>query len=157
MDDRHKTGSVNQPNRLFSLSHKRFVECTSLDGALRQSQGKYVENRQVVYADLEVSETFARTKVSDSNLISSKFFHFSLNHWHFSSHKFGIHKISLCRQRNLERKRFRNPGSWKPPWLCRIVRRWLPLTRRTIIYRDSWDLQAGANQFCVCHPCNRFG
>ena len=43
------SGSDNQPSRLFSLSQKRFVECGSLDGALRKSKGKYVENRQVVY------------------------------------------------------------------------------------------------------------
>ena len=43
------SGSDNQLYRLFSLSQKRFVECGSLDGALRKSKGKYVENRQVVY------------------------------------------------------------------------------------------------------------
>ena len=73
------SGSDNQPSRLFSLSQKRFVECGSLDGALRKSKGKYVENRQVVYADLEVSETFVRAKVSDNSLSGTKNFHFSLN------------------------------------------------------------------------------
>ena len=41
------SGSDNQHYRLFSLSQKRFVECSSLDGALRESQGKSLENRKV--------------------------------------------------------------------------------------------------------------
>ena len=90
-----QTGSVNQPNRLFSLSHKRFVECSSLDGSLRQSKGKYIENRQVVYAGLRcelqarkcpwgMSETFARTKVSDSNPSGSRNFHVPMKPYHFA-------------------------------------------------------------------------
>ena len=43
----HVTGSDNQPYCLFSLSQKRFVECGSLDGALRKSKGKSLENRKV--------------------------------------------------------------------------------------------------------------
>ena len=76
------SGSDNQPYRLLSLSQKRFVECGSLDGALRKSKGKYVENRQVVYADLEVSETFVRAKVSDNSLSGSRNLHFLMNPCH---------------------------------------------------------------------------
>ena len=56
------SGSDNQLYRLFSLSQKRFVECSSLDGSLRQSKGKYIENRQVVYAGFRVVRDFCPNK-----------------------------------------------------------------------------------------------
>ena len=57
------SGSDNRPYRLLSLSQKRFVECTSLDGALRQSKGKYVENRQVVYEGFRGVGDFCPSKI----------------------------------------------------------------------------------------------